>query len=128
MTTRAQTIGYWVATALGALALGGSGFGNLSKAPEVVAALSALGYPEYFPTILGVWKVLAAVAMLVPGVPRLKEWAYAGVFFAMTGAVASHVLAGDPATAGIAPLVILSVVAASYALRPADRRLVGPVV
>lgn len=103
--------------------LAGSGLGNLTRSPQVVEALAALGYPAYFPTILGFWKVAAAAAILAPGLPRLKEWAYAGVFFAMSGAVASHLLAGDPASKAVAPVVILGVVGASWGLRPESRKL-----
>jgi hypothetical protein len=73
--------------------------------------------------ILGLWKVLGAVAVLVPGFPRLKEWAYAGFFFDLTGAAASRAFAGDGAADILAPLGFLALVAASWALRPASRRL-----
>jgi hypothetical protein len=103
--------------------LAGSGFGNLTRAPQVVEALAALGYPAYFPVILGSWKVLAAAALAAPGLPRLKEWAYAGVFSALSGAVASHLLAGDPPAKAVAPVVIVAVVLASWWLRPDNRKL-----
>lgn len=125
MSDKLRTILYWATTALAGLALAGSGFGDLTRAPQIVEALTSLGYPSWFPLILGVWKPLAALAILAPGLPRLKEWAYAGVFFAMSGAAASHVLAGDPPTRVVAPLVILTVVMASWWLRPAGRRLEG---
>jgi hypothetical protein len=80
-----------------------------------------LGYPAYFSVILGIWKILGAVAVLAPGFPRLKEWAYAGMFFNMTGAVASHLSVGDGASALIAPTVVIALVATSWALRPATR-------
>ncbi|MEB3236360.1 MAG: DoxX family protein [Candidatus Sericytochromatia bacterium] len=126
MSPRIRTILYWLTTALAGLMLAGSGMGNLTRAPQVVEALVALGYPTYFPVILGSWKVLAAAALLAPGLPRLKEWAYAGVFFAMSGAVASHVLAGDPPAKALAPVVIVSIVLASWWLRPESRKLTAP--
>ncbi len=83
-----------------------------------------LGYPMYFFLILGVWKFLGAIAILVPGFPRLKEWAYAGIFFDLTGAAASRALSGGYGTYGfhvIAPLIITGFMVLSWALRPANR-------
>jgi len=125
VSTKVRTILYWITTAPACLMLAGSGFGNLTRAPQVVEALVALGYPAYLPVILGTWKVLAAAAIAAPGLPRLKEWAYAGVFFAMSGAVASHVLAGDPPTKAVAPVVIVAIVLAGWWLRPENRKLSG---
>lgn len=123
MNSTLRTALYWTATALAAFALGGSGFANVTAQPPVVEALTGLGYPLYFPTILGSWKIAGALALLVPGAPLLKEWAYAGATFAMTGAFASHMLHGDAFGESVASLVILALVAASYALRPATRRV-----
>src|SRR5262249_44407516 len=86
--------------------------------------ITHLGYPPYFMTILGVWYVLAGVALVASRFPRLKEWAYAGLFFNCTGAVASHLAAGDPARTLIGPIVFTGLVVASWALRPSSRRLV----
>jgi hypothetical protein len=85
--------------------------------------MGRLGYPEYVMTLLGAWKVLGAVALLAPGLPRLKEWAYAGAFFDLSGAVASHLLSGDAPSNAIPPFVIGMLAMASWALRPADRTL-----
>ncbi len=85
--------------------------------------LAELGYPPYFVTVLGAWKVLGALAILAPGAPRLKEWAYAGIMFDLTGAALSHAAIGHPAVKAIAPLAILGIAAASWALRPASPRL-----
>ncbi len=90
--------------------------------------MTLLGYPAYFVIILGVWKVLGGIAVLVPGVPRLKEWAYAGMFFDLTGAAASHAAVGDPAAKIATPLILVVIVAASWALRPESRKLRGPFV
>jgi hypothetical protein len=79
----------------------------------------------YFFVILGVWKLLAAVALLAPALPRLKEWAYAGILFNLTGAAATHAFVKDPVSDIVSPLVLLAVGVASWALRPADRRLPG---
>ncbi len=113
-------IGYWVTTGFFAIALGASGVGYLSGA--MTEALAGLGYPEHFVALLGTWKVLGAVALLVPALPRVKEWAYAGFFFNLTGAAVAHVATGDVPGA-LPPLVLLGVLAASYVLRPANLSL-----
>lgn len=118
-----KTIGYWVTTGLLALAFGMGGMADLARGPEMVESMAKLGYPAYFLLILGVWKVLAVPALLAPKLPRLKEWAYAGIAFDLTGAAFSHAAAGDPAGKIITPLVILGIAAASWALRPAARKL-----
>ena len=88
--------------------------------------MTALGYPAYVVTLLGVWKVLGAVALTVPGFPRLKEWAYAGVAFDLSGATVSHLVSGSPAFHAVVPVVLLAVAALSWATRPASRRLAAP--
>jgi hypothetical protein len=95
---------------------------DILRLPPFFAIVEHLGYPGYFSVILGVWKVLGAVAVLAPRFPRLKEWAYAGMFFNMTGAVASHVAVGDPVVTLIAPIIFSVLVAASWLLRPLARR------
>jgi uncharacterized membrane protein YphA (DoxX/SURF4 family) len=118
-----RNIGYWVATGLVALAFAFGGAMDVAQPPDVLAGMAHLGYPAYFATLLGVWKLLGAVAILVPGFPRIKEWAYAGIFFDLTGATVSHAASGDPAGNVLTPLFILAVVVASYVLRPESRRL-----
>lgn len=123
-----RTIGYWLATGLVAFALGTGGAADVMRVPPVVEGMTHLGYPAYFCVILGVWKVLGAAALLAPGLPRLKEWAYAGSVFDLTGAAASHAAAGDDAAKLIAPLVLTALALLSWTLRPASRRLAGPVL
>lgn len=118
-----RSTGYWTTTALIALAFLSGGVVYLARAEFAASGLAQLGYPPYFITILGVWKVLGALAVLAPRLPRLKEWAYAGIVFDLTGAAFSHAAAGDPAQKLIAPLVLLGITAASWALRPPSRRL-----
>jgi len=120
-----RTIVYWGTTGLAALALAGGGIGQVSRSPEMVANMVKLGYPAYFMVILGTWKLLAALALVVPGAPRLKEWAYAGLTFLLTGAFVSHLAAGDPLGNSVAPLAILAVVLVSSATRPDSRKLVA---
>ena len=93
------------------------------KRSQVMATLAHLGYPNYFATILGIWKLLGAIAIVIPRFPRLKEWAYAGFFFDLTGAAASRTFVGDGIADIVAPLGFLVLVAASWALRPESRRL-----
>ena len=123
---KARNIGYWVTTGLLAAAFAAGGVGDLTRGPDMVAGMAHLGYPAYLLLILGVWKVLGAVAVLAPGLPRLKEWAYAGMVFDLTGAAFSHAAAGDAAGKVITPLVLCGLVAASWALRPDSRKLAAP--
>jgi hypothetical protein len=123
---RSNHIAYWVTTGLTAAAFAMGGLVDLARGADVVAGMQHLGYPLYFASILGVWKVLGALALVAPGTARLKEWAYAGMFFDLTGAAVSHASSGDPAAKILTPLVILALVAASWALRPASRKLVAP--
>ena len=85
--------------------------------------MTHLGYPDYFVLILGTWKVLGGITVLLPRTAMLKEWAYAGMLFDLTGASASHAAVGDPAGKIATPLVMLAIVAASWALRPESRRV-----
>lgn len=89
----------------------------------MVESMTALGYPVYFMTIIGLAKLLGVVALLVPGQPLLKEWAYAGFTFNLMGVTSTHLFGGDPASEFLPPVVLLFVGAASYLLRPAARRL-----
>jgi uncharacterized membrane protein YphA (DoxX/SURF4 family) len=118
-----RTIGYWITTGLIALLFTFGGVMDLLAPPEVVKGLGDLGYPPYFARLLGVWKVLGVIALLAPGFPRLKEWAYAGMFFDLTSASVSHAASGDELAKVITPLVILVLLMASWWLRPANRTL-----
>ena len=84
-----------------------------------------LGYPAYLATILGVWKLLGSTAILSPGHPRLKEWAYAGMFFTLTGAALSHTVSGDPVANILVPLVLLGFVMTSWALQSARQAVIA---
>jgi uncharacterized membrane protein YphA (DoxX/SURF4 family) len=123
MTTKAKSIIYWTTTILVAFSMSG-GVAQLAHVPGVVDGfVRVLGYPPYFVTILGFWKVLGAIAILVPRFPRLKEWAYAGIFFDLTGAAASSAAVGGNAFHVITPLVIVGITVASWALRPPSRTI-----
>ena len=118
-----RLIGYWLVTVLFCLAMTAGGTMNLMRAEMQKEAMAALGYPDYLMTILGVAKISGVIALVIPGVPLLKEWAYAGFTFDLLGASASHAFAGDPITEAIVPLVVLALAIASYWLRPSARRL-----
>jgi uncharacterized membrane protein YphA (DoxX/SURF4 family) len=118
-----KLVAFWVATILGPASFAIGGYLHLTRDPQVMATLAHLGYPAYFATIMGVWKLLGAIAVVVPGLPRVKEWAYAGFFFDLTGAAATRAFVGDGVADIAAPLVFLALVMASWALRPATRTL-----
>jgi DoxX-like family len=120
---RIRIITYWTFTVLLVFELVAGSVWNLLQIEWVRLQLTHLGYPLYFAYILGVWLIGGAAVIIAPGFPRLKEWAYAGSFFQFSGAVASHLLAGDGARAWLTPLVFAMFVVVSWALRPADRRL-----
>jgi uncharacterized membrane protein YphA (DoxX/SURF4 family) len=105
---------YWIATGLVCLPLVAGGIFDLIKAPEVMASMTHLGYPTYLATILGVAKLLAVVALLYPGFPRLKEWAYAGVTIDFLGAGLSHLAVGDPIGNAATAFVLFGVLMVSY--------------
>jgi hypothetical protein len=123
---RIKNVAYWTTTVFGPASFVIGGVINMSQSEQVAATMHHLGYPLYFASILGAWKLLGAVVTVVPGVPRLKEWAYAGFFFDLTAAAASRAAVNDSAGDVIAPLVFLALVLASWALRPPSRRLAAP--
>jgi uncharacterized membrane protein YphA (DoxX/SURF4 family) len=90
---------------------------------EETDMMTRLGYPLYLLTILGIWKILGVIAMLVPRFPLVKEWVYAGFFFAMSGAIISHIAVGDSATALFGPTLLIALTVVSWYFRPAGRKL-----
>jgi uncharacterized membrane protein YphA (DoxX/SURF4 family) len=119
----ARKIGYWVTTGLVTAVFLAGGLFDLARPPQVVEELGHLGYPAYFAAILGAWKLLGALAIAAPGLARLKEWAYAGIVFDLTGAAISHAVVGDGAGKLLPPLVLLVLAGVSWALRPPSRKL-----
>src|SRR5262245_37636499 len=122
---RIRAITYWTFTFLLVFELVAGSVWNLMHIEWIQVQLHHLGYPPFFTYINGLWQMSAAAAIIAPRFPRLKEWAYAGSFFHFSGAVASHLLRGDsvPVSTWVTPLVFLTFVVVSWALRPADRRL-----
>jgi len=117
-----KTVAYWLTTGLLALDFGVGGVFQTQRGPEVMRVMTHLGYPAYFVTLLGVWKVLGGVALVVPGFPRLKEWAYAGILFDLTSAAVSLAAVGDGVGPALFPLLVAGIALGSYALRPDSRR------
>jgi uncharacterized membrane protein YphA (DoxX/SURF4 family) len=124
--SRSRTIAYWVTTGLLALECVVGGVMGALRLPPFIGIMEHLGYPAYLMTILGVWYLLAGLALVVANFPRLKEWAYAGLVFTYTGAAASRLAVGDGAEMLVAPISFTVLVAASWALRPPDRRDLAP--
>jgi len=122
---KAGKIIYWVATLWLALGMVSTGIVQLIKTKEETDLMTHLGYPIYFLTILATWKMLGVVAVLVPKFALLKEWAYAGFFFAMTGAVFSHLAIGDGAKENFGPVLLIILTVLSWYFRPADRRIIS---
>jgi hypothetical protein len=119
---------YWIATLWLALGMFSTAIVQLLKMKAEGAASGAdgithLGYPIYFLTIIGIWKILGVVAVLTPKFPLIKEWAYAGFFFAMSGAIFSHLAVGDPLKEMFPALLLLILTMVSWYFRPAGRRV-----
>jgi uncharacterized membrane protein YphA (DoxX/SURF4 family) len=119
----ARRLVYAISTTLAVAAFVGPGLANLLRVDHVAHDMARLGYPSYLMSVLGTWKVLGAIAIAVPRLPRAKEWAYAGMIFDLTGAAASRAAIGDHIGAVLAPLAIAVIVVASWASRPSARVL-----
>ena len=125
---KAAKIIYWIATIWLALGMVVTGAGQLIKMTAGqggVDMITHLGYPVYLLTILGVWKILGVVAVLIPKFPLVKEWAYAGFLFLITGAMFSHIAIGDPVTALFPSLLLLILAAVSWYFRPENRKIIS---
>jgi len=123
-TTKRNKIIYWIATLWLALGMTSTGVVQLIKLKEETEMMTRLGYPIYFLTILGTWKILGVIAVLVPKFPLVKEWAYAGFLFAMSGAIFSHAASGDGVKEFFGPTLLLLLTVVSWYFRPADRKFV----
>jgi hypothetical protein len=122
-TSRLQRTAYWAATLLVAAEFAVGAVMDVLHLQPFFSTLLHLGYPAYFGVILGVWKVLGAITVLAPGLPRLKEWAYAGMIINLSAAIASTlVIGGGPGDLAV-PFAFAGLVAVSWALRPPSRRL-----
>jgi uncharacterized membrane protein YphA (DoxX/SURF4 family) len=119
---------YWIATiwlALGMAVTGGGQLFKMKAGQGGVDMVTHLGYPVYLLTLLGIWKILGVIAVLIPKFPLLKEWAYAGFFFIMSGAIISHIASGDPLISILPALLLLILTVVSWYFRLADRRIIS---
>jgi hypothetical protein len=123
MTKRNQII-YWIAAAWLSLGMLSTGIVQLLKMKQEVDLFTHLGYPIYFLTLLAVWKFLGVVIVLMPKAPLLKEWAYAGFFFAMSGAIISHIQLGDSFAETFPPILLLILTIVSWYFRPDERKVI----
>lgn len=122
MTKRNKII-YWVATIWLALGMTATGIVQLLHIEEEAESFKRLGYPAYLMTLLGILKVLGVITLLIPKFTLMKEWAYSGFFFMMTGAIYSHIAVGDPAGELFGPSLLLVLVMVSWYFRPAGRKI-----
>ncbi len=123
MTKRNKII-YWIATIWLSFGMLSTGIVQLLKIKKETDLMTHLGYPLYLLVILGIWKILGVVAILVPKFPLLKEWAYAGFFFTMSGAFFSHLATGDAVKEFIGPVLSIILIVVSWYFRPSDRRII----
>jgi hypothetical protein len=123
MELTARSIGYWATTGSVVFAMTSGGIAELAQRPETIDGMKQLGYPVYFVMIIGFWKLLGSLALLAPGFPRVREWAYAGIFFNMTGAAVSHLVCRSAAWHVAVTLGFAALAVASRELRPASRTL-----
>ena len=124
--TRSNKIIYWIATIWLALGMLSTGIVQLLKEKDGQGGadmITHLGYPVYLLTFLGILKILGAIAVIIPKFPLLKEWAYAGFFFIMTGAIFSHIASGDPVNEILPALLLLILIVVSWYFRPAGRKI-----
>jgi len=122
MEKRNKTI-YWIVTIFLSLGMTAGGIQQMLQIGGYNEIVTKLGYPLYLLTILGVWKILGVIAILIPKFPLVKEWAYAGFFFAMSGAFISHLAVGQPFSEAVPSLTLLVVTVLSWYLRPANRKI-----
>lgn len=122
MTTKTTKIIYWIATIWLSLGMVATGIVQVLKVKDEVTMFTHLGYPTYLLTILGVWKILGVISVLIPKFPIVKEWAYAGFFFTMSGAIFSHLAIGDGSKEFFGPTLLLILTVVSWYFRPADRK------
>jgi uncharacterized membrane protein YphA (DoxX/SURF4 family) len=125
LTGKASKITYWIATLWLSLGMTATGIVQLMRTDDEVQLMASLSYPVYLLSIIGVWKILGVIAVLVPRFPLVKEWAYAGFFIAMSGAIVSHLIVGHGAKELFGPALLLVLTFVSWYFRPASRRLIS---
>jgi uncharacterized membrane protein YphA (DoxX/SURF4 family) len=125
MTKRNKII-YWIATVWLSLGMTVSGIMQLIQPKEELEIIcDHLGYPAYFLTIMGIWKILGVIVLLLPKLTLIKEWAYAGFFFVMSGALISHLYMNDPLSEAFGPCLLIVLTVTSWYFRPAERKILS---
>ncbi len=124
--SKTQKIVYWIATIWLSSGMVSTGVVQIIKLEEETVVFNNLGYPDYLMPLLGIWKLLGVIAILIPRAALLKEWAYAGFFFAMSGAFISHIAVGDSAIELIGPSLLMVLTAVSWYFRPANKKMIQP--
>ena len=119
-----KLIWYWIITGILSFCIFMGGLAQALQLKQTIEGFKPLGYPTYFISLIGIWKMLGIIAILIPGFKLLKEWAYAGIFFTMTGAVISHIASNDVKAQIIAPIVLAVFTLLSWYLRPANRKII----
>jgi hypothetical protein len=122
---KSNKIIYWISTIWLSLGMVSTGIVQLIKMDEEVEKMTQLGYPSHFMTILGTWKILGVIAILVPKFPLVKEWAYAGFFFNVTGAIFAHIVGGSDVKELFGPTLLLVLTVVSWYYRPADKKIIS---
>jgi hypothetical protein len=120
-----KLIWYWIITAILSFCIFFGGLAQAMQLKDVLQGFKPLGYPNYFISLIGVWKVLGVIAILIPKFKLLKEWAYAGIFFVMSGAVISHIASNDVSVQIISPFLLAVFTVLSWYLRPANRKIIS---
>jgi hypothetical protein len=124
-TSRIRKIFFWMTTVIIALAYFITGIGNILPFAHIAQDMAHLGYPPYFLKIIGTWKILAAIVIVIPDFQRIKEWAYAGMILDLTGAAFSRFFSGDGVIMIIVPLAISGLVIISWALQPKETAVIS---
>jgi hypothetical protein len=119
-----KLIWYWIITVILSFCIFSGGLAQALQVKGVVQGFKPLGYPTYFISLIGIWKMLGIIAILIPNFKLLKEWAYAGIFFTMSGAVISHIASNDVSAQLIAPVILAIFTILSWYLRPANRKII----
>ncbi len=121
--TKTKKISYWASTIFLSFGMLAGGIQQMLQIGGYNEIISQLGFPLYLLSILGTWKILGVIAILIPKRPLLKEWAYAGFFFVMSGATISHIAVGQPITEAMPSIILLLVTVMSWYYRPNDRKI-----
>ncbi len=122
--SKGAKITYWIATIWLSFGMLSGGIAQLLRVQQTQDGITHLGFPPYLLSIIGTWKILGVIAILVPKFALVKEWAYAGFFFCMSGAFFSHLAVADPAEEFFGPILLMLLIVLSWYFRPASRKVV----